>query len=369
MRKFTLKIKKKYMQFFHKKKIARTLDNLNNEFEDNLKEIKQIKWAPEFIKTFIIFVASILILYFVRQFAPGNFSGLKLEKYLDEKIIECLDTEEMESRVLYNGHYDILSEDNVILVYSEYKVSFENMADGRCLSIFEREKENLLHEIFGINPSYKLVFCGKCEEARDCLLYKGFENDDLDQDGKMEFMLYTQSRFATRISNELILINKDKNGWSIVSPDMLEIRKKLCDIIDKDVQFSGVNPYNLISEKDKNKVYISAEIFRFYNVLNNDEFYDVVGVNIGTYLLSNPFNSALNICYSFTCNNWASFDKDYIYVMQQYNHKKLFADPNWNFGEPVFLYDEMDFRNEYDSYWGIQMGTSIFYTTPDKEPE
>ena len=305
----------------------------------------------------------------MRQVAPGNYSGLKLEKYLDKEIIKYLDTKEIESRILYNGQYDILSEDKVILVYSEYEVSTTDMSAGRSISIFERGQGNILHEIFGIDPSYKLVFCGVYEGIKDCLIYDNFENEDLDQDGKMEFILYTKSRFASRVSNELILIEKDKNEWSILSPDMLKVREKLCSITDKDVQFSGVNPYKLIEDEDKDKLYINAEIFRLYNVLKENEFYDVVGVSGDFYFLQNPFNSAINVCYNFTCNYWASWDKEYIYVMQQYNDKSLFTDPNWNLGEPVFLYDEMEFWNEYNNYWGLQTGTIIFYAKPDKEME
>lgn len=307
--------------------------------------VEQIKTATakimlETMKAFIISTITIITLFAIRLFSKGNFAGEELENYLKENLSQCIGTKGIRNHILYNGSYSVLSEDNIIIVYSEYLLPTDRLgmldyASGRCLSIFERKERNVLNDILDTEPAYEISFCCTCEAGYGLLNCENFEYKDCDQDNEMEFLLYTISRFATRSSRELFLIEKKENNWTIVSPDVSKMKKKIIKVTDKNVHINvGENFYPFKENKEKDVLNLQMEVFRFNDILKKNTFYDVVGIGEEGIVcfLKNPLNAAFEMCYQISCVYQGSFEKDYIYIMQQYNDKKIFIDPKLEYG-------------------------------------
>lgn len=356
-----------------KQRIHQFCINGSQRIGDDISDLRGTKWLSEILKGAIISIFTIIVLYCIRLFWPGNYDGIKLENYLQKKILEHITASNIKNQILYNGKYDVLSEDKVIFVYSKYTTSeSDNLGDeyydGVCLSVFEKGESNILNEILGTSPAYQLVFCSNYEGYSMTLKYLSFEYEDLDNDGLIEFQLLTNSFFATTRSMEHILFTKENENWSIVTPKIENIRKNIsnttkCDlIINHSVENNSGTDYG-------RTIYLDASLIRLKDLLNQENYYDILGVtDYGSIShLKNPFNSSFEIAYKFSCSYTESNDSSYIYIMQQFNHKELFTDPNWNMGKPLIMDEEMDFQEECKNYWGIQTEDSIFFADPDNE--
>ena len=316
----------------------------NIKIKRELDEVRRIRWIAEILKTLIIFILSVTFLYLIRKFSIGDFQGDKLQKYLEKQILSYIGANKIESQILYNSTYDILTDDSAIIVYSKYTIQEESKDDyfgGTNISIFERKDSNIINELFGTKPKYELMFCANCEGFPSMLNYQEILVEDWNGDGKYEFTIHTNSRFASRISKECIFISKNNDKWQIISP------KSLNDVDDKST---------------------NLDIFTFNDALNKKIQYTCFGVsNNGViYKLKNPLNAAVEFCYIITKDNWNNGIKErqYLYSMQQYTSEGFIIDPNWNMEKTLVLDEPMDFENEQENYWGIQVEDQIFYREP-----
>lgn len=341
---------------------------------DNVDDLHNTKWLSELIKgivlSLLMFFLSAIVLYFIRVLSPGSYNGEKLANYLDDILIKTIDAEQIESQILFNGNYDLLIDEKIIIVYSKYALDKDDAyLSGRSISVFERKESTILNDFFGTIPKYDIVFCGACKAGYGVLEYSSFYYDDLDGNGRIEFALETISRYADRVSHERILLEKDEDNWEIVSPDLTKIKRKIAEVLEKDIMFGSDTPTGFINDSDSVDMSIDVEVYKFRDKVEGEATYNVIGIwNEGEgYSLSNPLNGAFEMCYRFSCRNLNSYETSYIYVMLQYNNNKLFIDPNWNGGKPLFTSEALDFEYEYNDYWGIQIGGHIFYVEPGEE--
>ena len=355
-------MRRKSSLLFSFRKVKKGVNNLQN-----------INWLSEIAKVIIISILTTVVLFIIRRLSPGNYDGERLALYLDKCIENAAEIETIESRVLYNGTYDVLSDNKAIFVYSRESSQISDRGGELkvCISVFERRESGILDDFFGILPSYKLKSCHVCNAGYGVLEYEGFEWYDLDNDGKLEYSLKTTSRFASRISHEWILLDRVNGEWKIISPDALKLTTETGEFIERNAVISGCDPYGLEHTSTEDNVYLKIEVFRFEDVLKQDAWIDIMGVgNEGTiYFLSNPINSAFEICYQIKCEYDEIGKEAYLYCMQQYSNNRLFTDPNWNLGKPLVTNQELDFHNEYGNYWGLQVAGTIFYADPGEPLE
>ena len=342
-----------------------------NRICNDINDLMKTKWISEIGKTAVISLLTIMVLYLIRLKSPGNYDGAKLETYLEEVILRYIPSKNIKNHILYNDTYDVLSDDKVIFMYSQYTTvddtEINNGYDGVCLSIFERGKENLFKEILGTLPGYELKFCVNYEGLSMQLLNFDFKNYDIDKDGIKEFWLYTNSYYGSTGSEELILFLKNGDIWTIETPDINEIVDSVSSITNNNVFVTYDMDEKFIDSPGKRNLYLGASLYKFKNLLNvGQQYYNVMGViHEGEALLcENPFNANFEICYQFPCEYDDSQEIDYICIMQQLNDKHLFVDPNWNMGRPLFIDDKIDLEKNYMSYWGVQIGEKTFFTDP-----
>ena len=106
------------------------------------------------------------------------------------------------------------------------------------------------------------------------------------------------------------------------------------------------------------------------STLKKGNCYNIIGVagEGQIYSAPNPISMAYELIYELPIGYIGSFENDYIYLVQQFNHKKNFIDPKWNMGEPLVTDEKIDLKDEEIKYWGIQDSSGgIFYRVPDKE--
>jgi len=113
-----------------------------NRICNDINDLKETKWILEILKTVIISSLTIIALYLIRLNSPGNYDGGKLESYLEKVILRYIPSKNIKNQILYNDTYNVLSDDKVIFIYSQYATvddtEINNDYDGVCLSIFER---------------------------------------------------------------------------------------------------------------------------------------------------------------------------------------------------------------------------------------
>ena len=366
-------------------KICQFLNRSKNNINDNINDFRKTKWLSEFLKIAITSILTIVFLYFIRLFSSGNFEGVKLQNYLDENIMKYVDTANIESQILYNGTYDLLSDDKVIFVYSKYtRPESDNLGneyyeedgeyyDGVCLSIFERKERSVINDILGTEPAYQLSFCSNIEGYSMLFKFKDFSYTDLDNDGVTEFCLYTNSYFATTSSHEFTVFSKDNGKWSVVEPNIEKIRKSIGVASDNNCIIDRGLECDVENDIGKRTLYLNAAVLKLNDLLHSGQCYNILAPTDygGLFYTENPFNSSFEICYIFSCNydDSQKCDKDYIYIMQQFNNKELFTDPNWNMGEPLISDELINMKENSDTYWGKQNGKNIYFAIPDVEAD
>lgn len=314
---------------------ARTV-HYRRRLKNIFKNLKQIKWIQEIVKTFVIFCLSVTILFFVRKYSIGNYEGEKLQEYLKKQINMNVGSENIDIQIIYNNTFDILVDKKAIITFNKYITSKNEK--GTNISIFERKDKSFIDELLGLQPKYKLLFCVDSDNFD--YDFEDIRYEDWDNDGKYEFSIYSKMRYASRITNVCMIITKIQEKWQIIQPS------KIQDIDEK----------------------INLDKYIFDDKLNKESFYEVYGLynNGVVYQLKNPFNSALEVCYVITYDSYSEGDikRKYVYSMQQYKDNKFVIDHNWNMGATLILDEPMDFENEQEKYWGIQVGNKIYYAKP-----
>lgn len=319
----------------------------------NVEKLKEIDWVSELIKTAGVFVISIFFLFGIRKLSPGEYDGIKLQNYLQKEIVKAINEKNMYitmSEIPYRGEYDTLSESEILLMYCEYKLPTQE--EGRVISLFEREKENIWHKLFGIKPSYSISFIRKCSIAgmpSETFYYTGVDVRDIDSDGKNDIFISLQSNMATRISHIEIPVSKIKNEWKIITPSL-----ELMEQIEKE------------AEKEKYRIYYDKyELIDPYNSLQNSIVYGLSQEGM-TYILKNPLSGGVDICFEIAANDQSgdsSTNTNYAYAMMKLKDGRLERDENWNGGNLLILDKTIDFLEVKDLYWGyIKTDNLQFYS-------
>lgn len=161
---------------------ARTV-HYRRRLKNIFKNLEQIRWIQEIVKTFVIFCLSVTILFFVRKYSIGNYEGEKLQEYLKKQINMNVGSENIDIQIIYNNTFDILVDKKAIITFNKY-ITSENEKETN-ISIFERTDKSFIDELLGLQPKYKLLFCVDSDNYD--YDFEDIRYEDWDNDGNFNF--------------------------------------------------------------------------------------------------------------------------------------------------------------------------------------
>lgn len=318
-----------------------------------VKRIKEVDWLLEIIKAiltgFIILLVSTTTLGIISFFSPGEYSGIRLRKYLLETVADELGIEYSEegisiSRSLY-GIQNGINVQDIIVLCGEYYTdpsTIDSYLDGHYICIFEREQRDFFNDLFRTEPKYIPTFIrisDKYSNFPGGLSCISCESIDIDGDGLQEIYIQYQSSFADRISQMSVILEQTDTQWKIISPDLSTVEDEVYKIAKKDI-------------------YVSIDKFLFLNPQKPDDKKEILyGLSNQGYILttSNPYTGGIDWLYCIAVRHEVEGIRyiNYAFVMEQFAGKGLIREPDWNVGSVYFPQYEDREIDEFVKYlWG-----------------
>ena len=329
------------------------------------EKVEHINWGNEFKKSlltsFVFLIAITICTWSVRHFSRGEYTGKQLNQYFLQQVSHYVGIP------INKGNFSIqkktsfkCSEDSSdgVVVCGEYSEDLASAGVCRFLFIFEREDENLWNALVGTKPKYTVRFASVCRKgvSSEILMCDKIVVEDYDENGLNEIGILFSSIYGDRIAHTLIVL-QNNNGWTMLSPDFSDLEAS-------------------IREQGASAAYPLSECYSFEMLgKEHSETIEIYGQthNGFVYVLNNPFWGGRDFLYRFAVNDGNSpfqFPHNSVYIMKRFTDHGLFTEPNWNFGQILYV-DDNDFEvsnlEALEQYWGNALGGGVAFFGFDVE--
>lgn len=331
-----------------------------------IKEVKQISWGVEIVKTLVtsVFgsVFAIIFLYVIEMHSPGDYYGPRLENEFKNMLCKqiSLEAEIQEFQYVYIGELSAIDDKKIVISTGIY-YNGDETRDGRFVAIFAPKPYSLFNELLETTPAYKVdylrLFPVGDGLARDTLCFDSLMVEDVNHDFYNEFILSFCSRYGDRSSTDTAFLSWTSDGWKCSALDIssLDLEKTIR-------KMSGIG-YEVLYENyplmtPKGTVTDDRIVGLAYNGLARGVTDPCWNIPCVLYMI--PINDG-RTGYMNT--------HEYVFLMAVYENGELRVSNNWNQGKPLLSRDvpeelQDDFDDFVDHYWGFQVGDSIFYGSP-----